>query len=100
MGIIMIIGLVSHLIISWLTYFTFCIAGVDLKWDLLSCFHEDTESGEVRLRNTRQLDTPVDMLENALASQSKYLKKLDERQFHDNDSCSEIKKNEHKNVRF
>ena len=54
---------VSHLIISWLTYFMFCIGGINLKWDILSCFLQDRETGEVRLGNSRQLDTPVDTLE-------------------------------------
>ena len=41
----------------------FCIGGINLKWDILSCFLQDRDTGEVRLGNSRQLDTPVDTLE-------------------------------------
>jgi len=77
--IIMIIGLISHLAVSWFFYFIFCLWGLDLKWDFLYCFQQDSD-GDVILRNSRQLDAPIKVLESAIVKQNEYLKKLERKE--------------------
>lgn len=54
---------VLHLIASWFFYFVFCLAGLDLKWDILGCFQRTSDTGQVVLKNSAQLDSPGKTLE-------------------------------------
>ena len=58
----MLVGLMTHVTVSCLTHFLFCVAHIPLNLDVLGCFHKVDEEGNVGARNTRYLDGPVQNL--------------------------------------
>ena len=60
--IIMIIGLLVHISLSYFTHFLFCSAYLPLSLDVLGCFHKVDEEGNVVARKNRYLDGPVENL--------------------------------------
>merc|ERR1719452_430118 len=79
--IIMLLGLVVHILVSGIVYFLFCIAGLNLRFDFLSCFHCASGSYLIEMRNSREMDTPVKSLKVgfALETQAKYVGKFSEK---------------------
>jgi len=80
--IIMLISLVVHILVSGLTYYTFCLTRVSLDWDVLNCFHVVHGGILVELKNTREMASPLKSLKDfkeKLDVQAKYVGKYNKR---------------------